>query len=122
MSTLKNSLTDGANNIDGDTFVVEGNTVGIEPSEVVIEPSEVVIELETLSPEERQSILMETANSTDTESVREAIQEALQLIEDKQNEQRSDVVQSSSDFVQRVQTAREHSLPTTDVPSPPTAK
>lgn len=102
MTNIRNSLPDGADNVEDDTFIIEGNTVGIEPSEVVIE-------LETLSPEERANILWETANSTDTESVREAIQEALQLIEVKQNGQSSDVVQSSSDFVHRVQTAREHS-------------
>lgn len=95
--------------------MIEGNTVGIEPSEVVIE-------LDTLTPQERENILWETSNSTDTESLREAIQEAIQLLEDKQNGQNTEVVHISSDFVQRVKTARETSLQSTDVPTPPTFK
>lgn len=115
MTNIRNSLIDGANNVDEDTFVMEGNTVGIEPSDVVIE-------LETLSPQEREDILRETANSTDTESLREAIQEAIQLLEEKQNGQNTEVVHISSDFVQRVKTARETSLQSTDVSTPPTVK
>lgn len=92
--------------------MMEGNTAGIEPSDVVIE-------LETLSPQERENILWETANSTDTESLREVIQEAIALfegkqIEDKQNEQNTEVVHISSDLVQRVKAARDNTVQDAD--------
>lgn len=87
--------------------MMEGNTAGIEPSDVAIE-------LETLSPQERESILWETANSTDTESLREVIQEAIQLLEGKQNEQNTEVVHISSDLVQRVKAARDNTVQDAD--------
>lgn len=92
--------------------MMEGNTAGIEPSDVVIE-------LETLSHQERENILWETANSTDTESLREVIQEAIQLledkqIEDKQNGHNTEVVHISSDLVQRVKAARENTVQDAD--------
>ena len=92
------------------------------PNPIKVETSDVVIERETLSPQERENILWETANSTDTESLREFVQEAIQVVEDKQNGQNSEVAHISSDFVQRVKTARETSAQSTDVSTPPTVK
>lgn len=106
-------LPDTLNGVESDDIsnILAGNTVGIDPSEVVIE-------LEALSSEERQNILWETANSTDTESVREAIQEAIELIEKAQTD--NDVVHI--DLVQRVKTARENSSQSTDAQTHPTLK
>ena len=110
-------LPDTLNGVESDDIsnILAGNTVGIEPSEVVIE-------LDALSPEERQNILWETANSTDTESMREVIQEALELIENTQKETNPDVVHISSDLGQRVKTARENSSQSTDAQTHPTLK
>lgn len=117
MSPTANVLPNTLNGVESDDIsnILAGNTVGIDPSEVVIE-------LETLSPEERQHILMETANSTDTDSVREAIQEALELIENTQKETHPDVVHISSDLVQRVKTARDNNFHTTDMAEPSSTK
>lgn len=117
MSNTEHVLPTSTNDvgIDDMSNVLAGNTVGIDPSEVVIE-------LEALSAEERESILIETANSTDTDSVREDIQEALDLIQIAENEKDIDVAQNCAELVQRVKTARHNSSQSEDIQNRATLK